>query len=75
MCVYVCMSKQEYFLSRIKVRGQFVLTYMYMCAGMPRPRFFQNEENASQRTGSAPGEMLMEFIIKRKIKSNFSTNL
>ena len=37
--------------------------------------FFQNEKNASLRIASAHGEMLMEFIIKIKIKSNFSTNL
>ena len=31
VCLYV---KPSIFLSRIKERGQLVLTYMYMCAGM-----------------------------------------
>ena len=41
------------------------------------PRFFfQNEKkNASLRLGSAHGEMLIEFLTKNKIISNFSTNL
>ena len=37
--------------------------------------FFQNEKNASLRIGSAHSEMLIEFITKNEIKSNFSTNL
>ena len=37
--------------------------------------FVQNEKNASLRRGSEHGKMLMEFILKNKIKSKFSTNL
>ena len=38
-------------------------------------KIFSKLKNTSLRIGSANGEMLMEFIIKNKIKSNFSANL
>ena len=42
---------------------------------LPGLRFFPKRKNASLRTGSAHGEMLIEFLAKNEIKSNFSINL
>ena len=42
---------------------------------LPGSIFFSNWRKMRLHIGSAHGEMLMEFISKNKIKSNFSTNL
>ena len=36
---------------------------------------FSKMKTASLRIGSAHGEILIEFLTKNKIKSNFSTNI